>query len=71
MIAMFPFKLWSTTVYKDFGTSQDQSYYCQKECIFHAHTGGFCAIIAALDPSTVADEIFMDTYHDRTVTFAN
>jgi hypothetical protein len=59
MIAIFPFKLWSTTVYKDFGTSQDQSNYCQKECIYHAHTGGFCAIIAALDSSTVADEEYL------------
>jgi hypothetical protein len=71
MIAMFPFKLWSTTVYKDFGTSQDQSYYCQKECIFHAHTGGFCAIIAALDSSTVADEEYLYQYDSAMNSFTN
>ena len=71
MIAIFPFKLWSTTVYKDFGTSQDQSYYCQKECIFHAHTGGFCAIIAALDPTTLAEDWYLDRYESDRNYYVN
>jgi hypothetical protein len=71
MINLNPYKLWSTTVYKDFGTSQDQCYACQKECIFHAHTGGVNVIIAILDPSTVADEEYFDHYDWMTVIDSN
>ena len=71
MINLFPFKLWSTTVYKDFGTSQDQSNYSQKEVIYHAHTSGVCAIIAALDPTTVAEDYYLDTYESDRNYYVN
>ena len=63
MINLFPFKLWSTTVYNDFGTSQDQCSYSQKEAIYHAHTSGICVMIAILDPSTEADEDYLNYYY--------
>ena len=62
MIKLFPFKLWSTTVYKDIGTSKEQSNYSQKETIYHAHQNGVCMMIAALDPTTEADEDFLNKY---------
>ncbi len=62
MINLNPYKLWSTTVYHDFGTSQDQCYYYQTDHIYHAHTGGVNVIIAALDPSTTADKEYLDDY---------
>ena len=71
MINLFPFKLWSTTVYNDFGTSQDQSNFSQKETIYHAHTGSKCAIIAALDPTTLAEDTYMDMYEGNPNYYVN
>ena len=70
MINLFPFKLWSTTVYYD-EEWEGQSSYSQKDTIYHAHTSNICAIIAILDPSTEADEIFLNTNDHYIEAFAN
>ena len=70
MINLFPFKLWSTTVYKD-EEWEGQSSYSQKDVIYHSHTSNVCAIIAILDPSTEADENFLNTNDHYIDYFAN
>ena len=70
MIGMFPWKLWSTTVYRD-KEWEGQSSYSQSDTIYHMHTSGICAIIAILDPSTEADENFLNKNDGSIRYYAN
>ena len=62
MIKLFPFKLWSTTVYLDGDHWEKESSYSQTDTILYPHSNGICVIISTLDPSTEADEDFLNKY---------
>lgn len=71
MIKLFPFKLWSTTVYLDGDHWEKESFYTQTDTITYGHSNGICVIIFALNPSTEADEDFLYHYDATMQHYAN